>query len=673
MRLSIVIFFTFLFSLGLSAQQAVLECLTVGDVTGAVSLRFSYDGNATAFNIYRADNINGNYQMIHTTSSGIFTSFVDASVNAASQSYSYYVEAISNGQNTGASNKLSSMLLTANDLNNGLVELNWNETWTNSGELFQVWRKYSMGEFILLATTHETSRIDTLDHCQGNYNYQIRILTEGCVSTSNLRGGNFGDIIPPETVIPKNATIDTASGDIILSWFLPSEDNADIKKYQIWVINANGGSTQFPQAEVYGYNNLSVRLDPGLACDTALTFSITAQDSCGNSSVWNQEYFIRTLNMKNPEYDICNDICEIRWDSILSWHDMPVSGINVYQKKDYHDFEIIRQLNPDATSVMLTGFERDVIYQFYIEAYSEDQSRKATSCIKRIIGKKPVATEYTWLRSASVIQGEVKLKWEIDSIAYVPQYAVLRSEDGFDFSIIDTVYGNQSTVQYYHDLGSKYYQDPQYYRIQAFDSCLNIGLESNDAITMYTKVSSYSDGQALVEWTPYSKMDSILYYQVYRVIDTLIYPFPIADISPDGELSYVDDYQNAVPLSADLGYFIEAVGYFSDSMPEPDSARSNTNFLARVTNVFVPTGFKPQGGVTEIFIPIYTGIKSTNYNFKILNRWGMMIFESHQPVLGWDGKYKGDYVLSGAYLYVLEYETIYGKTRKQSGLFYILY
>ena len=123
---------------------------------------------------------------------------------------------------------------------------------------------------------------------------------------------------------------------------------------------------------------------------------------------------------------------------------------------------------------------------------------------------------------------------------------------------------------------------------------------------------------------------------------------------------------------AALGYFVEAVGYFSDTMPEADTARSNTNFLAKVTNVFVPTGFRPQGGVTNTFIPIYTGIKPTNYSFKILNRWGMMLFESHQPVLGWDGKFQGEYVMSGAYVYVLEYETLNGKIRRQSGLFFVL-
>lgn len=672
MRLTVILLFTLLFSLGANAQQAVLECLTVGDATGAISLRFSYAGNASSYKIYRSDQLNGMYQRIHTTSSGIFTSYVDASVNGASQSYSYYVEAVSGGLETGASNKLSSILLSASNLNNGLVELNWNESGTSSGEAYQIWRKHNVDPFELIDSSYGTSKIDTLDYCQANYNYQIRILTEGCESISNIRGGTYGDIIPPETVIPKNASIDTATGEIVLSWFLPSEDNADIKKYQIWVININGGSTQYPEAEVYGYNNLSIRLNQGLACDSTLTYSITAQDSCGNSSVWNEEYYIRTLNLKSPEYDICNDQCRITWDSILGWYDQPAAGINIYQKKGSADFEIINQLPPEATSISLQGFDRDVKYQFYIESYSEDQSRKSTSCIKKITGRKPIATEYTWLRRVSVIEGAVDLTWQIDSTAYVPQYAISRSEDGFDFSIIDTLIAASNIVSYYTDPGSKYYQEPQYYRIQPFDSCLNIGIESNDANTIYTQVSSFADGQALVEWTPYSKMDSILYYQVYRVIDTLIYPFPLVEIAPDGDLSYVDDYQNAVPLSSDLGYFVEAVGYFTDTMPIADTARSNTNFLAKVTNVFVPTGFRPLGGITNIFIPIYTGIKPTNYNFKIMNRWGMMLFESHQPVLGWDGRYQGEYVMSGTYVYVVEYETIYGKIKSQSGLFYVL-
>jgi len=234
------------------------------------------------------------------------------------------------------------------------------------------------------------------------------------------------------------------------------------------------------------------------------------------------------------------------------------------------------------------------------------------------------------------------------------------------------VIGSSDTLHYYTDISSRYYQSPQSYVIHPYDSCFNIGEGSNVAITMNTSVSSYADGEALIEWTPYSQMDSIIAYQVFRVIDTLIYPFPVGEVYPESDLSYVDRYDQSVPLTAKVGYFVEAVGHFSDSMPVADTARSNVNFLAKLSNVFIPSGFDPDGGVTNIFMPIYTGIKMENYSFKILNRWGMVLYESNQPVLGWNGKFQGEFVSPGAYAYVLTYETLYGKAMRKSGVFFVL-
>ena len=128
-----------------------------------------------------------------------------------------------------------------------------------------------------------------------------------------------------------------------------------------------------------------------------------------------------------------------------------------------------------------------------------------------------------------------------------------------------------------------------------------------------------------------------------------------------------------MPLSARVGYLVEVVGKVVDSVPVSDSAKSNTNYLAKASNLFIPSGFYPKGNSSSEFIPIYTGIKDINYSFKILNRWGMLIFEANHPVLGWDGKYQGEYVPAGGYVYVVDYETIYGKKMRQSGMFFVLY
>lgn len=671
MNRSVIILFLFLIHLTLFAQRTQLQCLNVSEFDGSVSLKFSGPPGTDFFKIFRADQLDGSYQLIFTTTSNV-SDYIDNGVNAVSQTYSYYVESFDNEITTGESSRVRTILLQANDLANGLVRLTWNDPGVNINGDYQIWTKGTSGSFDVHDYTAVNNYTDTIGACEMIRYYQIRVMTNGCESISSVRGGSFADHTPPEPIIPQNATVDLETGQIQLSWLLPSEASSDIEKYQIWIINEDGGSTQFPEAEIYGYENLSVNIDPYLVCDTTITFSITAQDVCGNSSVWNEDYFIRTLNMHQPEYNVCEDEVKISWDSIPGWYDVSFEGIRIYQRKGNESFQLVSQVAHTETSAILSGFERGIEYDFYIESFSDGNTRTATSCVKSIVGRKPTVTKYTWLRSVSVIDGEVKLKWQVDNVAYIPQYAISRSNDGINYRFVDTIAGSSDTIHQYTDLLSLYYQSSQYYRIHPFDSCMNMGVESNAAQTIHTKVSDYANGEALIEWTPYQQMDSMLYYQVYRVIDTLVYARPLIDIYPDEDLNYVDDYQNVVAPSSKVGYYVEVVGYFHDSMPEADTARSNTNFLIKLSQVFVPSGFNPQGGVTSVFKPIYTGIKSQNYSFKILNRWGMMIFESDQPLLGWNGKHEGEYVPPGAYVYVLDYETIYGKLKRQSGLFFVL-
>lgn len=653
--------------------QPQIQCLTVGEANGSVSVKYSGPPGTDYFNIYRASQLNGTYELIHTAPTNQNNTYLDNEINAASQSYSYYVESFDNDQSTGESQKVRTLFLVVNDLANGLVQLDWNDPGYEPSFDYDIWVKSESGIYDIHGSAPQNQYVDTIKACSLVRYYQVRVILNGCESVSNLRGGSFSDIRKPDPIITRNATIDINTGLINLSWLPPNEANGDIVKYQIWIINEDGGSTSFPEAEVYGINNLSINIENDFVCDTTITFAVTAQDSCNNSSDWDQsEYHIRTLNLHSTDYNICNDECEIKWDSILGWYDLELEGIRVYRKDGNGSFYVAEEVAPTETSAKVYGFDRGVEYQFYIEAYSAGNIRISTSCAKKITGRKPEVTAYTWLRKVSVEDGEVKLKWQVDSVAYIPGFAISRSTDGVDFDVIDSVENVSDIMHYYSDKSSRYYASPQYYYIQPFDSCYNWGEPSNQARSIYATVSSYADGEALIEWTPYELMDSILYYQIYRIIDTLVYPFPVGEVEPT-TLSYVDVYDNAVPLTAKVGYYVEAIGYFSDSMPEADTIRSNTNYLAKVSQVFLPSGFQPKGGVTSEFKPIYTGIKNSNYSFKVLNRWGMMIFETNIPVEGWDGKYDGDYVMPGAYVYVVDYETLYGKKMRKSGIFYVLF
>lgn len=673
-HITISILFLFI-SFGINAQVGNLDCLSVDDINGTVHLQFSGPQDATRYKVHRSTQINGGYLPIGSTSGGASNSYTDFDINASSQSYAYYVEAFIGAETSGPSNKMRTILLSTTDLHNGVVNLNWNNPEYSSTNAYQIWRKESSSPYQLIATVPDESYNDTIEECRVNYYYQIRVNTGVCESESNLRGGTFADITAPDEVIPKNASIDLVTGEIVLSWFLPSIENDDIDKYQIWLMNSEGQSDDsYPEAEVIGYHNTSINLSSDLVCDSTVTFVIIAVDICGISEGWNSDgtYFIRTLNMNAPIYNICNDECIITWDSVYAWQDTDVEGIRVFRQEGDQDFEIIADVAGDQTAAYTYGYERGVKYRFYIEAYSKNNAKTSTSCIKNITGRKPTTTAYNWLRYASVSNGEVQLKWQVDSSAYIPFYAISRSEDGINYQIIDTVMGSSDTIHSYIDISSKYYKTPQYYQVSAFDSCMNLDDPSNNAKTIHLTVSSHSDGKALVEWTAYETMSDLNYYNVYRIIDSLIYPFPIAEVYPGEDLNHVDNYGLSVPLMAKVGYLVEAVGKVVDTLYQQDTARSNINFLAKISNLFVPSGFNPQGGITPEFKPIYTGIKLINYNFKILNRWGQIVFETHQPVLGWDGTYLGEYVAPGAFVYVIEYETIYGKKKRESGMFMVM-
>ena len=665
----------FIFSLGIQAQQAVIECAEVSDINGNVIMRFSCPANATKYKIYRANHIDSDYFWVSDVP-GNSTVYTDSEINASSQSYAYKIEAIIGNQTTGLSEAVKTIFLEVNDLETGLIELNWNDPGSQFSELYEIYFKGEDNSYYLKGSTTNTTYTDTLSTCSEAIFYQIRVITGNCTSKSNLKGGPFQDITAPTNVIPQNATVDAETGEIILSWYLPPQEDSDIKKYQIWIMNDDGSSTTYPEAEVEGYENLEIHLPNDQVCDTTIIFCITAQDSCGNSSNrLNHELYIKTVNLFSPNYDICDDKCTISWDSIF-WYNEDVEGIRVYRNENDGEFEIFKEVGGTEKKVTTYGYERNTKYSFYIEAYSQS-GRTSTSCLKNITGKKPKLPTHTWLRYASDHDGAVELKWQINAGVNIPEYAISRSDDGLDYHIIDTLVLssdqiNQDTIFTYLDKKSTHFKKQQYYKIAPFDSCLNLADPSNIAVSIHTTVVDESEGKAFIEWTADQTMEFLDHYEVFRIIDNLVYGFPVYTAYPGDELKYIDDYGSMVPLSSKVGYHVEAIGKINSYITEIDTTRSNRNYLTKVSNVFIPTGYRPNGGITKIYKPISSGIKNKNYSFKILNRWGQMIFESNQTVIGWDGTYLGEQVPLGVYVYIIEYETIYNKLKKQSGTFVVL-
>lgn len=85
---------------------------------------------------------------------------------------------------------------------------------------------------------------------------------------------------------------------------------------------------------------------------------------------------------------------------------------------------------------------------------------------------------------------------------------------------------------------------------------------------------------------------------------------------------------------------------------------------------YIPNSFTPDGNnFNQTFQPVFTsGFDAEKYEMLIMNRWGEVIFESHDPAEGWDGTYGGKIVQDGIYSWKIVFrDSITDKKYSDSG------
>ncbi|MBC7865188.1 MAG: PKD domain-containing protein [Bacteroidia bacterium] len=118
----------------------------------------------------------------------------------------------------------------------------------------------------------------------------------------------------------------------------------------------------------------------------------------------------------------------------------------------------------------------------------------------------------------------------------------------------------------------------------------------------------------------------------------------------------------------------------TDTVPNPHytyTTYGNFNLMQIVTNSFgcpdtaylpikiipeytfwIPNAFTPFNldNINPIFKPVVYGVEE--YEFLIYDRWGELIYETHEINEGWDGTYKGDKVQIDVYVWKIKYRDV---------------
>ncbi len=103
------------------------------------------------------------------------------------------------------------------------------------------------------------------------------------------------------------------------------------------------------------------------------------------------------------------------------------------------------------------------------------------------------------------------------------------------------------------------------------------------------------------------------------------------------------------------------------------NAFSGSAYYIEFPNAFIPNEGGPSGGVyspksdetAQVFHPSYSGV--SEYHLKIFSKIGVLIFESNDINIGWDGYYKGQLSNSGVYIWKVRGNFINGEPFTRMG------
>ncbi len=629
--------------------SAELHCVSV-DSVGQVVLNWvpATDtlNSFISYAIWRADSINGAYSAIGTVSNINSNSYFDNSANASNNQYSYFIQTLSGCNYSANSDTLSNILLHLN--NNGTAELSWNPVrvplLSSSNVYYQIYRRILPAPWQLIDSTMFLNYIDSVSACNETVCYRVEIYDSvGCVSSSNHQCSLFSDIFAPPTVLLDSVSV-TSAGNAIISWHPLT--TPDVIGYCIYMDNGSG----FVMIDtVWGNNSSSYINLNSVACQQSECYSITAFDSCGNSSPLSEALCTINLNLFTVN---CQEDISLNWNY---YNDSSIDSYSIYSSVNSSPFALEQVVSPSNNMYTDTSVISGLQHCYFIRANTNNGS--STSCIRCVVAGLFEKPDYNYLRLVTVtgVHGS-ELRIFSDTSADINYFKILRKNSILTFDSIGFLLNNNQINQTYFDLAVNTENQAYQYKIVSIDGCGNSDT-SNFGTTILLKAEAREDFVNKLVWNEYNYWTvGVQKYVVSRYLDG-VFNSDIEVINLGSPFyEYLDDVSEFYDSNGEICYLIKAIENENDSITQTqDTSISNIVCVQQLPHIFIPNAFHP-GGLNNVFFPVIYFGNITEYNLMIFTRWGEQIFESSTVSNGWDGTYKENPVQQGVYVYRLMFK-----------------
>lgn len=158
-----------------------------------------------------------------------------------------------------------------------------------------------------------------------------------------------------------------------------------------------------------------------------------------------------------------------------------------------------------------------------------------------------------------------------------------------------------------------------------------------EKVTMDDPSIHVIDNSGFAQTYSYSMGDGAFYTQ----------PSPFHNYASEGEYWVIQTVSNALGCSDTAAVLVTVIPY---------------------SNIFIPNSFTPSAdGLNDTWNPIISYL--TNYQLRVYDRWGWLVFETNDIYEGWNGKFRNDGkpMEGGVYAFKISFTELSGKTHEIMG------
>ncbi|MCB9239931.1 MAG: gliding motility-associated C-terminal domain-containing protein [Flavobacteriales bacterium] len=345
----------------------------------------------------------------------------------------------------------------------------------------------------------------------------------------------------------------------------------------------------------------------------------------------------------------------LEWTKYVGWE--TIRDYAVYRKTDNGEFKLIKRIYGSKTSY-LDNLACTGTHSYYLIA-NEEKGLQSRSNSASLSIELPRNSSITHVRNVSVTP-ENQIRLQLESNNVLSKYEVTRT-NGTEVEVFE-IGGN-----YFTDGSVDVNHHSYLYTARGFDKCRTLGESGRSGQTIYPESKKLDNHLLELNWNPYFEWKTpVSTYAIYQrngddPVLKLMRRVDGTRISEKLMISYDPDTLNC--------FVVVAEG-------EMDTSRSSTTCLDVPPVNYVPTAFRPKSEVgNDVFNPVDYFVKDPqyfhdgNYELKIFDRYGHLIFCTQDPKMGWDGRLgkKDKLAMQGVYFYTIAFVGMDNKTRDYSG------